>query len=196
MNIGKRSYTMKTRAAKASATKARILAAATELFVERTLDGLTLEEVAQRAGTTVRTVLRDFASKEALLAATAAAAQRPGHGAASPGDIAATAKALCADYEQIGDTIIHRLADEHRVPALKPALEAGRSAHRQWVDSVFAPFLDRLSGVERAQLRAALLVVTDVYSWKLLRRDLGLGRSATEAVLRQMLVALTKKEGS
>jgi len=192
MNTGKRPYAMKARATAAAATRARILAAATEFFVQRTIDGLTLEEVAEQAGTTVRTVLRDFGSKEALLAATLAAAHRRGHGAAPPGDVAAITKALCADYEQIGDTILHRLADEHRVPALKPSLDAGRAAHRQWVDSVFAPFLDRRTGIERAQLRGALLVATDVYSWKLLRRDLGLGRSATEAVLRQMLFALTR----
>jgi len=192
MDTAKRPYAMKARAARAAATRVRILAAATDLFVERTIDGLTLDEVAQRAGTSVRTVLRAFASKEALLAATHAAAQGRGHGAAPPGDIAAAVKALFADYEQIGDAVIHRLADEDRVPTLKPYLDAGRSSHRQWVDSVFAPFLDRLSGIERAQLLAALIVASDVYVWKLLRRDLGLGRSAAEAVMRRMLSALSK----
>jgi AcrR family transcriptional regulator len=192
MNTTHRPYAMTKRAATAAATRARILAAATDLFVERTIDGLTLEEVAQRADTTVRTILRAFAGKEGLLAATAAAAERRGHGAAPAGDIAAAAKALYADYEQIGDAVLHRLADEQRVPALKPHLDAGRASHRRWVEAVFAPFLDRVSGIERAQLFAALLVASDVYGWKLLRRDLGLGRSAAEAVLRRILSALTK----
>ena len=192
MNTTKRPYAMKTRAAGAAATRERILAAATDLLVERTLDGLTLDEVAARAGTTTRTVLRGFASKEALLAATMSAAQMRGHGPAPRGDIAAAAKALYADYEQIGDAVLHRLADEQRVPSLKPYLDGGRASHRRWIETVFAPYLDRLSGIEHAQLLAALIAASDVYVWKLLRRDLGLGRSAAEAVLRRMLSALTK----
>ena len=45
--------------------------------------------------------------------------------------------------------------------------------HRRWVDEVFDAELPVEAG-ERDRLIDALVVATDVYSWKLLRRDRGL----------------------
>jgi hypothetical protein len=60
--------------------------------------------------------------------------------------------------------------------------------HRAWVEEVFAPFLD---GTHDADALVDLLVVaTDVYAWKLLRRDRGLSRSSTEARLKQLVGAV------
>jgi AcrR family transcriptional regulator len=47
-----------------------------ELHVERFHDQITLEDVATRAGTTVQTVLRHFGSKDELVSAAAALADR------------------------------------------------------------------------------------------------------------------------
>jgi hypothetical protein len=59
---------------------------------------------------------------------------------------------------------------------------------------VFAPQLDLRRGSARTQLFNILLVTTDVYVWKLLRRDLGLSRTAAEATLRKMLAGVLDVE--
>jgi hypothetical protein len=63
----------------------------------------------------------------------------------------------------------------------------GRRFHWQWVERTFAPLLDGLSAREQRRRTAALVAVTDVYTWKLLRRDLGLSRAETERVLIEMI---------
>jgi AcrR family transcriptional regulator len=190
MNIETRPYLMKVRAEKAAATRARIVESATDLMVERTLDGLTLDAIAERAHITVRTILRIFGSKEEVFAAAARFEGGRGHGALRPGDVAASIKILFDDYEKIGDAVILRLADEGRVPALDALLRSGRSNHRRWIEESFAPQLALRGKARRAALLTAILVATDVYAWKLLRRDFGLNRRAAEAVIRGMVDSL------
>ncbi|HEY7850198.1 MAG TPA: helix-turn-helix domain-containing protein, partial [Ktedonobacterales bacterium] len=62
-----RRYRMTSRATAAAETAQRILRATTDLYMERWLEDLTLEEVAARAGVTVQTVLRRFGSKTGLV---------------------------------------------------------------------------------------------------------------------------------
>lgn len=186
----KRPYSMARRAAMAAATKARIRDAALALHSAQLFE-FTLNEVARRAGVSVQTVLRIYGSKDALyLMMTDAAANRQRLPAA-PGDVSAAVAALCEDYEAIGDQVIQYLADELRLPALKPKVELGRRAHRQWIETAFAPQLRARRGRARDDLLYALVVATDVYAWKLLRRDLKLERRDVERVLTQMISALT-----
>ena len=58
MKLKKRRYAMTSRAAKADATKAGIRLAAIALYRERPVEDFTLEQVAERAGVAVRTILR------------------------------------------------------------------------------------------------------------------------------------------
>ena len=51
-------------------------------------------------------------------------------------------------------------------------------------------------GGARAQLLHILDVATDVYVWKLLRRDQALNRSAAEAIVCRMINSVTKTEGA
>jgi AcrR family transcriptional regulator len=189
MKKAKRPYVMTARAVKAEANRARIRAAAAALYCERPIEDFTLEEVAVRAGTTVQTVLRNFETKDKLFyaaleqVAESGVAIRP----TPPGDVAAAVTAIFDIYETMGDLVVRRLADEERRPALKPLLDQGRQNHRDLVRNVFAPQLARASGAERAQLLQILLVATDVYVWKLLRRDRGLSRAAAEAIVRRMI---------
>jgi len=53
------------------ATRSAILEAAVDLFLERQSDGFSVQEVADRAGLTHRTVYRYFPARQELLAATA-----------------------------------------------------------------------------------------------------------------------------
>jgi AcrR family transcriptional regulator len=196
MKTTKRRYVMTARAAKADATKARIRASAVQLYRERAIEDFTLEEVAQLAGTTVQTVLRAFGSKDELIYAALEelAASGVGIRPTPPGDVAAAVRAVYDIYEGMGDLVIQRLNDEIRRPALKPGLDQGRANHRDVVKTLFAPQLARQSGGARAQLLNILLVATDVYVWKLLRRDRALSRAAAEAIVCRMIDGVTNEE--
>ena len=58
----------------------------------------------------------------------------------------------------------------------------------------FAPQLARVQGGARTQLLNMLVILTDVYVWKLLRRDMALGRPAAEATIRKMITGVLEKE--
>jgi AcrR family transcriptional regulator len=192
----RRQYDMTARSAKAAETRNRIVETAAALYIERGLDNLTLDDVAERAETTVQTILRAFASKEQLMFAAlerSAIAGAPVR-ATPPGNLAAGVSALFDLYENIGDYVIGQLADERRHPSLKASLEGGRSSHRAWVRIVFAPHLEHYRGSARTQLFNILLVTTDVYVWKLLRRDLALSRTAAESTLRKILASVLDAE--
>jgi AcrR family transcriptional regulator len=192
----KRRYNMTARAVKADATKARIRAAAVELYVHGAIEDFTLETVADRAETTVQTVLRAFGSKDELIYAMLEAMAAGGTflKLATPGDVRGAVAAHFDIYEGIGDFIVHRLGEERRRPALKASLEKGRTNHREGVKAMFAPQLQRLSGAARAQLLTSLMVLTDVYVWKLLRRDMALSRPASEAIVSKMILSVTDRE--
>jgi AcrR family transcriptional regulator len=189
MKKAKRSYDMTARAAKAQATKARIRACAVELFCNRPAEEFTLDEIAGRAETTVQTVLRIFGSKDELIyeALEDMAADGVFLRPTASGDISAAVGSFFDIYETVGDLVIDRLGEERRRPALKATLNQGRENHRDGVKTVFAPQLERLHGAERAKLLTTLIVMTDVYVWKLLRRDMKMNRSAAEAIVARMI---------
>lgn len=189
----KRPYRMTTRAEAAAATGERIVLAAIRLFGERLFDEVSLADVAAEAGVTVQTVLRRFGSKEDLLAsairAGTADVERQ-RGEAPVGDVAGAVKNLVAHYETWGDRSVRFLAQEERVPVMRRVTATGRALHHAWVDRVFAPWLARARGAARARLRARLIAATDVYVWKIMRRDLGLDAQATETSIRELVAAL------
>src|SRR5580698_11326339 len=101
----KRRYAMTSRAAKADATKAGIRLAAIALYCERPVEDFTLEEVAERAGVAVRTILRAYASKDELV--YAALEEMAASGVflkpSPPGDVRGAVAAIFDIYEAIGD---------------------------------------------------------------------------------------------
>jgi len=179
-------YSMELRAAAADATRERILTAAVEAFLEDWYDAVTLTAIAKRAGVSSQTVLNHFGSKEAL---AAAAHERGGEQIESarytpvPGDVPALVEATVEDYERTGDAIIRMLALEEKVATLRPLLARGRRSHRRWAESMFgAP-----------ELVPELMVATDVYTWKHLRRDQGLSRDQTAASMLRIVQALLER---
>ncbi len=193
----KRRYLMTARAAKTAETRARIRTSAIQLYQERAaIEDFTLEDVAQRARVAVRTILRAWRSKEELVYAAldAMAGQQVALQRTPPGDVAAVVCAFFDVYESIGDLVMQRLNDERHRPALKPALDQGRENHRDAVNTAFAPHLDRLQGKPRAQLLTILVIATDVYVWKLLRRDMGLSRAASEAIVVKIINGVVAQE--
>ena len=194
---GARRYRMVARAESAARTHRQILEAAFALYTERDFDQVSLEDVAARAGVAVRTVLRRFGSKEALVDAVAQAGDQAvgdRRQDVASGDAAAAVGCVVGDYERYGDAIMRLLAQEERVPAFRPIAERGRRLHHEWVERTFAPQMARRRGAARRRLLIELIAITDVYNWKLLRRDMRLDEAATAEVLGEMVAAVTHHE--
>lgn len=186
----KRRYRMAARAEASAATEQRILEAAQRLFGELPYDRVALRAVATRAGVTVQTVLRRFATKERLFAAVAEWASpqiRGGRDASPVGNAAEAVRDLIDSYEGWGDYVLHLLAQESRTEAIRAAIVAGRRYHRAWVERCFGSLLGDVPPPERERRLTQLVAVTDLYVWKLLRRDLGLPRDETEAAVRDLV---------
>jgi AcrR family transcriptional regulator len=189
----KRPYRMRARAEAAAETGRRILEATIELHSERFFDQVSLEDIAERAGVTVRTVIRRFGSKERLIEAAAEEGPRwvtQQRYQAPVGDIEGAIHNLVDHYEEWGDTALRMLAQEERVAAFRSITDAGRAFHHEWVERTFAPLFAKRTGEARRRLLAELIAVCDVYFWKLLRRDVGLSREQTELAIRETILAL------
>ena len=185
-----RPYRMAARADAARATGDRILEIALELFTARPYDEVSLEEIAAKAKVTKRTVIRRFGSKESLFLA---ANERVGReemrrrNEAPIGDVAAGVSVVIDSYERFGANRLRVLAQEDRIPLVAHDVAIGRELHWSWVRRTFAPLIAPLTGAARNRRIAALVALTDVYMWKLLRRDLGLTRADTERVLVELI---------
>ena len=181
---------MDARRVAAEATRERILAAAREAFLHRWYDEVTIGSIAKEAGVSGQTVLNHFGDKEGVFTAAAERFNievRSVRWNATPGDVDSVIAALIEDYEVTGDGVIRALASEERVPSLRPLLKQGRAGHRQWVEDMFP----------RPDLVLELILATDVYAWKLLRRDQGLSPEAThESICRTVnaLLALPPRD--
>jgi AcrR family transcriptional regulator len=190
-----RGYRMVTRAETARETEQRIIDAAFAEFSTRYYDEVTLQEIADRAGVALKTVLRKFASKEGVLTAmaerTVGRVVDPRYQAA-PGDVDAAVAAMLGSYEFIGDASIRMLAQEDRVPALRTLTNRGRAEHRRWVERTFAEWLRAHKGAARRRRLALLITATDVYCWKLWHRDLGFNRRETGLLMKELLLAIAK----
>jgi AcrR family transcriptional regulator len=196
--VAKRPYRMTARADAALATAERILDAAVEAFWENPSEQISLEEIARRAGVTKQTVLRHFGTKAELLAAAGAREferVQGERGDVVPGDVAGAVRVLMGHYERVGDAVLRLLVEEARDASLGALAEQGRTYHAQWCEQVFAPALETLRGSERERRLAQLIAVTDVYTWKLLRRVRGLSRGQTETALRELVESLTGGRG-
>lgn len=188
-----RRYSMERRAANAEATRARVREAANKLYEEHP-ENFTLKVVAERAGTSVQTVLRLFDSKAALVASLLETnrAQTP-HRVMPSDDILAAVRARFGEYELKNDMAASPLGNDRLDPARLKQLEAGRQSHREWVEKIFAAQLgSQLSMADQARL-FGLIVATDISVWTLLRRDFGLYRRAAEAVLLGIITALLQE---
>jgi len=185
-----RTYTQTTRAAAAEETRLRIARSAFELQTERLTADISLEDVAARAGVSVQTVLRRFGSKAELFQAsleqinTEIADQRR----APAGDVPTAIRVLVDHYEQHGDFALLMLAQENAYPHVRQMSDMGKQLHRRWVTEVFAPLLtDTPDHDEAVDL---LVIATDVYTWKLVRRDRGLSRDRTENRINTLVSAV------
>jgi AcrR family transcriptional regulator len=187
----RRIYRQTARAAASEELRQTIATTFYKLLLSRSVDEITLDEVAAAAGTTRQTVIRLFGGKEGLLGsieAVASATAQPRIALPRNLSIRQALQALTEHYEVMGDVTIRLLAQEERHPALRPALERGRREHRAWVAKWFP---SALKGVERERQITRLVVATDVYTWKLLRRDFGNSQKEVTRLVACMIERLT-----
>ena len=179
-----RPYSMTNRSARAEATRQRITETATTLFLERAYADVTLAAIAEAAGVSHQTVLNHFESKAGVVAGVAELLEQQTtsvrYDGVEPGDVAGAVHALVGDYERIGDANA-RWAVEG-LEEIAALLDHARAGHQEWLATMFGASLPP-KGPARRRAINALHAATDVYTWKLLRRDLRLARGETEKTI-------------
>jgi len=188
-----RSYTMTTRAEQVAQNERNIMDATAALWYELPYHEITLERIAEQAGVTVRTILRKFGTKEQLFETCiehdTGNTIQPREQAPS-GDIPALLEILLGEYEKMGDANIRTLAIEEEISIAQKLLKKGRGYHREWCARVFAPFLPEPTDAAYEVRLLSFIAATDIYLWKLLRRDLQKSYEETFAVFEQLLQKL------
>jgi AcrR family transcriptional regulator len=194
----RRAYRLGARAKAAEAAGERILAAFRRRLREDWFDEIRLEDVAREADVSVQTVIRRFGGKEGLLEAAQAQLGREiiASRAVASGDAAQTVRTLIEDYEATGDLVLRILAQEDRYPALRRTADVGRAGHRQWLAEVFAGQLAALPAALGRRRLDALVIATDVYVWKLLRRDMGRPLAEVQAQMEHLVHAALESSGA
>jgi len=187
-----RRYRQSVRAESAAQTGRRIVDAFVELTRDRWVDEVTLNEIAERAGVSVQSVIRRYGGKDGLIGAVIehVGSDFGARRAASPGDAAGSVAGLFDIYEEHGDGVIRNLAQEQRYPELRRIVEFGRREHRRLTAEVYAPWLDRLSPAASRQALDSLVVVTDIYTWKLFRKDMGRSVAEAQAAMLRLINAV------
>ncbi len=188
-----RRYRMKARAEAAEQTHRDILDATIALWRELHPNDITLEAVAERAGVSVRTIMRRFGSKDGLY--EACLQEDPaGIGQARDrvpvGDVEAALTVLLDHYERDGDAVVRMLLLEEQMDFARQFAQMGRGYHRAWCARVFAPFLPPPEEATYPTRLDAFVVATDLYLWKLLRRDVGRSPDETRQAMRLLLDGL------
>lgn len=175
------------------ATRERILEAAVRAFTHELYEEVTLRRIAADAGTALQTVVNHFGAKEDLFGAVT---ERVGDSIEAnrwqvvADDLDGAVALLVDDYERTADFTLRMLALEDRVPVVRPSLERGRKGHEAWVEHAFVGHLEGLQGTGRRRRLAQLVAITDIYTWKILRRDKGLDRDQTITAMRELVSAL------
>ncbi len=190
-----RQYVMRSRAEQVVHTRQRILQATLSLAFERPIVGIALPEVAEQADVSVQTILRQFGSRESLFDATEGFAEREvlAERETQPGDINHALDTIVKHYELRGDGVLLLLGQESWEPRAARITASGRQLHRDWVERAFTPLLPTEDIDERETLIDLLVVATDVFTWKLLRRDRGHSPAETVARMKRLVDAILER---
>ncbi|NMI02040.1 TetR/AcrR family transcriptional regulator [Pseudonocardia acidicola] len=180
---------MTARAEAAEQTHRRILAAARARFANAPYEEVTLGAIAKEAGVSTQTLLNRFGSKDNLFLEYALDYAREIdalRATARVGDARAAIRVVLRQYEMMGDLVIRVLALEDRFPAFAEVSRIGRERHRAWIEEIFAADLPA-GARDRRSAVLALFAAMDVYTWKLLRRDLGVSQAETARVMERLV---------
>jgi AcrR family transcriptional regulator len=192
-----RKYEMGSRAKAAEMTSEEIIRVVGELWMKYSIHEITLQMVAQNSGVTVMTILRNFGSKEGLFEA-AIRADTAGiqdvRKESQAGNIVQAVSTLMNEYEYAGPAVIRTLAVENDLPVAAKILKKGRELHKEWCERIFAQYLPASNDKEYQIMLGAFYAATDVYKWKLLRKDLGYSKEETEKIFIKTVRGIIKIE--
>lgn len=189
---------MRARAEGMADSRDRIARAMMTLAFEQAYEDITLAAIAREASVSHQTVLNHFDSKEGVAAAAAEIISRETISArnkAVPGDVAGAIHVLVGEYERFGDAGVRWALAADRLGSLAPLLDRAREGHQAWLVRTFGGALPRAT-VLRTQVIHGLHAATDVYTWKLLRRDLRLTRDETEAIMANLVHGILGERSS
>lgn len=192
---GRRPYRQVARERSQQQTREALLNAADEELAGGRWTKASLESVAAKAGVTKQTALRHFGSKDGLLEAAIRRVSeivRRERAKAPAGDVPGAVQNLVTHYERWGDMVLRVLAEEHRSALVRRLTDRGRQVHYEWVERTFEAELATLDAPARKLRKAQLVAVCDIYVWKLLRRDMGLGMAETEAAMTEIVEGLVR----
>jgi AcrR family transcriptional regulator len=194
-----RAYDMTRRANAAGGTRRRIAEAALGLFKERDYDDVSLNEIARAADVSHQTVLNHCENKAGVLLAASelfSEEVRNLEADAIAGDVTSVVHTTCVRYEALGDANARWGAMSTRAPEVAEGLARGRLAFQSWLEEMLGDLLppddndaDDDPG-ERRRVLLGLHAALDVFTWKLLRRDLGLSQEQTEAQLTDLVLGV------
>ncbi len=183
-----------TRAELNAATRHRIVSAAHQLLLEQPQEDVTLVGIAAAARVSHQTVLNHFESKDGVILAVLDALQRQTATMLSrthPGDVKAAIKALVGAYERVGDILVSLLSSTQHSKEGWQATVGERDYHENWLAEMFADWLPAATTARRRMI-AGLSAATNVYAWKVVRRDLRRSRAATEDVIGDLVFGVLK----
>lgn len=173
-----RTYDNSNRARSAARTTETITKAAEQLLIDSSLNDITLNTIAARAEVTVQTVIRHMGSLEGCLQAVAERVYervQKQREIMEPGNISGAIDNLIHHYEKEGKLVLNLLAREQTGDSFASELtKSGRTYHRKWMIELISPLMKKY----QPDIVDALVAATDIYTWKLLRLDIG--RSAEE----------------
>jgi hypothetical protein len=106
------------------------------------------------------------------------------------GDIQQALTILLDEYELMGDAVFRTIQIQDELPIAKKILEEGRCTHHAWCSRVFRPYLPDTTSSDYETSLLAFISATEIYLWKLLRKDLQMGYKETYRVFLTMVEAL------
>jgi AcrR family transcriptional regulator len=181
-------------------TRRRIAEAALVLFKERDYDDVSLNEIARAAGVSHQTVLNHCESKAGVLLAAGELFSeeiRDLEADAVAGDVTSVVRTTCVRYEVLGDANARWAAMGTRAPEVAEGLARGRLGFQAWLAEMFGDLLPGDDDPdERRRVLLGLHAALDVFTWKLLRRDLGLSQQQTEAQLTDLVLGVLARHRS
>jgi AcrR family transcriptional regulator len=189
-----RRYEQTARAEAVRQRREAILKTAIDLFLSMPYDDVSLDLIATRAGVSLKTVTRQFGSKEELFL-EAGRHEGPKEFArreAPPGDVRGAIANLANRYEALHVGTLCLLRIEDRLPGVATMLSEAREGHRGWLEHTFARWLPR-AGAARQVRVAALFGATEIFLWNSYRVHLGMSRRAAEATMLEIVEALIER---
>lgn len=195
-STGRRVYRQQRRAELAAQTAEHILDAAQRLVGELWLDELTLEDIAEGAGVTVKTVMRRFGSRDGVIQAMIGRfdqkLMKQRLPQPLPGDVGGAVRILVGYMEEWADFALRLMSQQMRYEFMDRIVKQGLQDHRRWIAAAFKPQLEVFAPEMRERVVLALVHNSGGPTWKFFRRDLGYSRRRTEQAMESLLQAILR----